>query len=487
MSNNNVHYIQGKWKSSFGPLIVSKNPADGSIVWEGPSATEADVNAAISAARQALPYWSKLEIDSRIHYLNSFKSILEDHKEELAHAISKEMGKPLWESRTEVMAMIGKVPISIQAYDERCPEKMQQVASAVSITRHKPHGVIGILGPFNFPGHLPNAHIIPALLAGNTIVFKPSEHTPLVAELMVHYWEKAGLPAGVINLVQGAADTGRFLTHHPDINGLFFTGSWRTGKMLQDYYVNHPGKILALEMGGNNPLVVWDIEDAKAAAYTIVQSAFITSGQRCTCARRLIVHENSHLLDTLIPMVQKLKLGAYTDKPEPYMGPVLSSMVAKQFYEKQFQLEKSGGKILLEMHWDKLNTGLISAGIVDVTAIKTREDDELFGPLLQVIRVKTFEDAIAEANNTAYGLSAGLISNDKFLYERFLNSIRAGIINWNMPTTGASSGAPFGGLGKSGNFRPSAYYASDYCAYPIASMERPEPFYPEILPPGMGS
>lgn len=486
MSNSNVHYIHGKWKPSFGAMIISRNPADGSIVWEGPSATEADVNAAVSAARQALPYWSQLELDTRISYLNSFKAILEHEKEELAIAISKEMGKPLWESRSEVMAMIGKIPASIQAYDERCPEKMQQVASAVSITRHKPHGVIGILGPFNFPGHLPNGHIIPALLAGNTIVFKPSEHTPLVAELMVHYWEKTGLPAGVLNLVQGAADTGRFLTHHPDINGLFFTGSWRTGKMLQDYYINHPGKILALEMGGNNPLIVWDIEDAKAAAFTIVQSSFITSGQRCTCARRLIIPENSHLMDALLPMVQSLKLGAFTDKPEPYMGPVLSPAVAKQFYEKQFQLEKSGGKILLEMHWDQQSTGLISPGIVDVTGIKNREDEELFGPLLQVIRVKTFEEAITEANNTAYGLAAGLISNDHLLYERFLNNVRAGVINWNMPTTGASSGAPFGGLGKSGNFRPSAYYASDYCAYPVASMERPEPFYPEILPPGMG-
>lgn len=486
MSNRNVHYISGKWKTSFGPLVVSKNPADGSTVWEGPSATEADVNAAIAAAKNAAAEWGNLDLDRRIRYLNSYKGILEQEKEALATAISREMGKPLWESRTEVMAMIGKIGVSVQAYDERCPEKMQQVASGVSITRHRPHGVIGVLGPFNFPGHLPNGHIVPALLAGNTIVFKPSEHTPLVAELMTSYWERAGLPDGVLNLIQGGVETGRFLTHHPDLNGLFFTGSWRTGKMLQDFFSQTPGKILALEMGGNNPLVVWDIEDARAAAYTVIQSSFITSGQRCTCARRLILPEKSHLLDTLVPMVKKLKVGAYTSSPEPFMGPVLSPHVAKSLIDKQEQLERNGAKILLSMKWEQHQTGLISPGIIDVTSCKNRDDEEYFGPILQVIRVPSFEDAIKEANNTAYGLAAGLISNDRDLYDQFLTHVRAGVINWNMPTTGASSAAPFGGLGKSGNFRPSAYYASDYCAYPVASMERPEPFVPEVLPPGMG-
>lgn len=487
MSNRNVHYILGKWRSSFGVPIVSKNPADGSIVWEGPSAAEGDVNAAISSARQALEKWSGLDLDNRIMYLNNYKKILEEEKENLALAISKEMGKPLWESRTEVMAMIGKVAVSIQSYDERCPEKVQQVSSAVSITRHKPHGVVAVLGPYNFPGHLPNGHIMPALIAGNTIVFKPSEHTPLVGELMVSYWDKAGLPAGVMNLVQGGVDTGRFLTHHPDINGVFFTGSYRTGKILQDYYLNHPGTILALEMGGNNPLVVWDSEDIEATAYTIIQSTFLTSGQRCTCARRLIISEDNDLMDTLVPMVQKLKIGAFNDKPEPFMGPVQSALVAKHLMEKQSFLLRNGAESILDMQWIQENTGRITPGIIDVTACKSREDEEYFGPILQVIRVKNFEAALNEANNTEFGLSAGLISNDRDLYNRFLAAVRAGVINWNMPTTGASSAAPFGGIGKSGNYHPSAYYASDYCAYPVASMERPEPFLPETLPPGFNT
>lgn len=485
MSQRNVHYISGKWKTSFGATIISKNPADGSTVWEGPSATEAEVNAAVSSARQTFSSWSQLDIDTRIGYLNEYRKTLEREKESLAIAISKEMGKPLWESRNEVMSMIGKVPVSIESYDERCPEKVQQVSTAVSITRHRPHGVVAILGPFNFPGHLPNGHIVPALLAGNTVVFKPSEHTPLVGELMVLYWEKAGLPSGVLNLVQGGSDTGRFLSHHPDINGLFFTGSWRTGKMLQDFFTNHPGKILALEMGGNNPLIVWDVEDIEAAAYTVIQSAFLTSGQRCTCARRLILRDDSALLDMLITMTKNLKLGPYTDKPEPFMGPVLSPATARQLMEKQDQLRRSGAELLLPMEWKHEETGFVTPAIIDVTNCKHREDEEYFGPILQVIRVSTIDEAFDEANNSEYGLAAGLISTDRKLYDRFLKTVHAGVINWNMPTTGASSAAPFGGLGKSGNFRPSAYYASDYCAYPVASMERPEPSIPDTLPPGI--
>ncbi len=485
MAANDVQFINGKWKTSFGPKITSKNPADGTITWEGPSAAEGEVNAAVSAALQAFPSWSLLDLDTRVNYLMEYGSILEKKQEKLAAAISAEMGKPLWESLTEVQAMISKIAISIKAFDERCPEKVQQVGHAVSVTRHRPHGVIAILGPFNFPGHLPNGHIVPALIAGNTIVFKPSEQTPLVGELLVQCLEEAGLPPGVVNLVQGGSDTGRFLSHHSGINGLFFTGSWQTGKALQDYMTTQPGKILALEMGGNNPLIVWDHEDAAAAAFLTTQSAFLTSGQRCTCARRLIIPEESSLLEKLIPMVQNLKIGSYTDSPEPFMGPVISSQSASQLLQKQEKLESTGGEVLLRMKHKQENTGFVTPGIIDVTRCKNRKDEEYFGPLLQVIRVSHIDDAFIEANKTAYGLAAGLISENKKLYDRFLTTVRAGVMNWNTATTGASSSAPFGGLGKSGNFRPSAYYASDYCSYPVASMERGEAEIPDILPPGM--
>lgn len=485
MSSLNVHFINGKWKSSFGSHFTSKNPATGAQLWEGASSAESEVNAAVSAALNAFPSWSALDIETRIEYLNAYADILEKKQDILAEIISSEMGKPLWESLTEVQAMINKIGISIKAYDERCPEKMQQVASSVSMTRHKPHGVVGVIGPYNFPGHLPNGHIIPALLAGNTIVFKPSELTPLVGETMVSFWEEAELPPGVLNLIQGGSDTGRFLTHHPDIRGLFFTGSWRTGKMLQEFFISRPGVILALEMGGNNPLIVWDSADLQAAAFTIIQSSFLTSGQRCTCARRLIIEEGSELLNTLIPMAQKLKIGPYTDNPEPYMGPVISPAVAKHLLEKQESLLRIGGESLLKMESKNEQTGFVTPGIIDVTNCKQKPDDEVFGPLIQVIRVDSFEAALAEANRTEYGLAAGLISDSKENYMQFLRTIRAGVVNWNTATTGASSSAPFGGIGKSGNFRPSAYYAADYCAYPVASMERPEPLIPDVLPPGM--
>ena len=301
-------------------------------------------------------------------------------------------------------------------------------------------------------------------------------------------WEQAGLPPGVINLVQGGRETGRSLSGSPGIDGLFFTGSWPTGKSLSEQLAAHPEKILALEMGGNNPLVIGDISDTKAAAYATIQSAYLTSGQRCTCARRLIVpvgESGDRFLKELQTMIGNIKVGPYTDTPEPFMGPVISEAAASRLMEAQESLKTKGGVPLVEMRRFKSGTGLISPGLMDVTNVPERPDEEYFGPFLQVIRVPGFNEAIEEANKTSYGLSAGLISNRKEHYEEFYRKVRAGVINWNVQLTGASSSAPFGGVGHSGNHRPSAYYAADYCSYPVASMEAEELQMPGSVSPGI--
>ena len=197
--------------------------------------------------------------------------------------------------------MIGKVGLSKKSYNERTGETENPMPVGKAFIRHKPHGVVAVFGPYNFPGHLPNGHIVPALIAGNTIVFKPSDLTPKVAEVYVKVWESIGLPKGVLNLVQGQVETGKSLAAHPQIDGLFFTGSSRTGKILHEQFAGHPGKILALEMGGNNPLIVHGVSDIDATVHDIVQSAFITTGQRCTCARRLFI-ENSPQGDAIIQL-----------------------------------------------------------------------------------------------------------------------------------------------------------------------------------------
>jgi succinylglutamic semialdehyde dehydrogenase len=462
----------------------SIDPATGVPIWTGATATLQDVNQAVTSARTAFSTWSRTPVVDRQRILQSYAQSLENHKGELSSAISREVGKPNWEALTEVQTMIGKVDLSIRAFSQRCAD----FESGPAITRFKPHGVVAVFGPFNFPGHLPNGHIVPAILAGNTVVFKPSEHAPLVAETTANIWKEAGLPDGVLNLVQGGRETGGFLAQHRGLDGLFFTGSSRAGLWLSELFAQTPEKILALELGGNNPLVVWEVADIRAAALMTFQSAFITAGQRCTCARRLILprgREGDAVLAMLSQLIITTKVGPFTDTPEPYMGPVISAQAANAILASQRALLTSGATELIATRSLRENTGLLSPGMVDVTGIDDRKDSEIFGPLLQVIRAPDFTAALAEANATRFGLAAGLISDNPALYERFRATVRAGIVNWNQQLTGASGAAPFGGVGASGNHRPSAFFAADYCSYPVASIEVRSPKLPTQLPSGI--
>ena len=481
-------YIAGTWQSGQGEALESLNPVTQHVLWAGNGADAGQVDAAVKAARQAFPQWAKQTFEQRLSVLEAFAASLKNHADELSRCIGEETGKPLWESATEVTSMINKVAISVQSYRERTGEKSGPLGDATAVLRHKPHGVVAVFGPYNFPGHLPNGHIVPALLAGNSVVFKPSELTPKVAELTVKCWIEAGLPAGVLNLLQGARDTGIALAAHTGIDGLFFTGSSRTGNALHQQFAGRPDKILALEMGGNNPLVVDQVEDLDAAVYTIIQSAFISAGQRCTCARRLLVPQGAwgdSLLTRLVEVSQSIEVGAFDQQPAPFMGSVISLGAARALMDAQEVLLGSGAVALLEMHQPDSNAALLTPGIIDVTEVGDRLDEELFGPLLQVIRYADFDAAIAEANNTAFGLAAGLLSDSEARYQQFWLESRAGIVNWNKQLTGAASSAPFGGIGASGNHRASAYYAADYCAYPVASLETPTLALPAALTPGV--
>jgi len=482
------HFIEGEWRDGSGPAMHSEDPATGETPWQGRAADAEEVDAAVRAARRAFPGWAERSLAQRIDHLEAFGEALERDREGLAEAIARETGKPRWECLTEVGAMIGKIPISIRAYRERTGERQDQAAGFRAVLRHRPHGVVAVFGPFNLPGHLPNGHIVPALLAGNTVVFKPSELTPGVAERTLACWQAAGLPAGALNLVQGARETGVALANHPGIDGLFFTGSARTGRALHRQFGGHPAKILALEMGGNNPLVVHEVADYAAAAYHTVQSAYLSAGQRCTCARRLIVPRGAagdRFVEALVGTAARIRVGAWNEEPAPFMGPVIRNPAADAVLEAQRRLGEQGGVMLAETRRLREGRPFLSPGLMDVSEVAERPDEEIFGPFLQVIRTADFDAALAEANNTVYGLSAGLLSDDPGLYRRFLARIRAGIVNWNRQITGASSSAPFGGAGESGNHRPSAYYAADYCAYPVASLEVDRVQMPEQPTPGL--
>ncbi len=481
-------YIAGAWQAGQGETITSLNPVTQQVLWSGQGATAEQVDLAVQAARQAFPGWARRSLQERIDVLEAFAARLKHHADDLARCIGEETGKPLWESATEVTTMVNKVAISVQSYRERTGEKSGPLGDATAVLRHKPHGVVAVFGPYNFPGHLPNGHIVPALLAGNTVLFKPSELTPKVAELTVKCWIEAGLPAGVLNLLQGDRETGIALAANPGIDGLFFTGSSRTGNALHQQFAGRPDKILALEMGGNNPLVVDEVQDVDAAVYTVIQSAFISAGQRCTCARRLLVPQGEWgdaFLARLVAVSETIEVGSFDQQPAPFMGSVISVDAALGLLDAQRILLAKGAVSLLEMRQPLAQSALLTPGIIDVTAVSERSDEELFGPLLQVIRYADFDAAIAEANDTHYGLAAGLLSDSEARYQQFWLESRAGIVNWNKQLTGAASSAPFGGVGASGNHRASAYYAADYCAYPVASLETGSPTLPTTLTPGI--
>lgn len=470
-------FIDGEWREGSGERFVSTDPATGESVWSGQAATTVETGQAVTAARRAFEAWSEADPARRIDHLKAYQDQLRDRAPRYAEALSRETGKALWETKAELNSMIGKVDISIRAYAERTGQREAVTAFGRAVLRHRPHGVAAVLGPYNFPGHLPNGHIVPALLAGDTVVFKPSEETPLAGQLLVEAFEAAGLPPGVVNLVQGGRTTGAALIDEP-IDALFFTGSAQAGDHFRRKFAENPHVIVALELGGNNPLIVWEAGDPEAVASLIVQSSFVTTGQRCSCARRLILPEGDYgdaVVQAVSALADRLVIAAWNAPEEPYMGPLISARAAKHAKDQVRALVELGGATLRPFQRaEGLGEAFVSPGIYDVTGVAV-PDEEIFAPVLQVRRVASFDAAIQAGNDTRYGLAAGLITTDPALWRRFLTRIRAGVVNLNRPTTGAAGDMPFGGLGASGDHRPSAYYAADYCAYPVASFEAEAP------------
>ena len=451
--------------------LVSMDPSTGAELWSG---EVGDAAAEVATARAAWPEWAAHSVAYRIETLRRFANVVRKRTDEFAKLIARETGKPLWEAKTEVAAVVNKVEISIAAYADRTPQKKLEAALGSKVAvRHKPHGVLAVLGPFNFPAHLPNGHIVPALIAGNAVVFKPSEKAPATGAFLIDCYHDAGVPDGAIRLLVGGPDQGRDLASQPGIDGLLFTGSVRAGAALHKQFAETPNKILALELGGNNPIVAWNVKDFDAAAAIVVQSAFLSAGQRCTAARRLIVEDGKEekLVEKIVKLMARMIIAEPFAEPQPFMGPVIDNASADHLQEQWVALMMKGGRPICRLERPDDSKPFLTPALIDITDAKDVADEEMFGPVLQMIRVRDFDEAIDEANNTRFGLAASLLGGSPEQYDKFWANVRAGVINWNKPTNGAPSTAPFGGIGLSGNHRPSAYYAADYCAYPVTSSE----------------
>ncbi|HEX7751953.1 MAG TPA: aldehyde dehydrogenase family protein, partial [Novosphingobium sp.] len=339
------------------------------MLWQGETASPEAVHSAVGAARLAFAPWACAPHEERLGVVRAFADELQSRQQDLAEAIASETGKPLWEARQEVGSMAAKVELSVRAQAERAGERQERTGFGQAVLRHRPHGVLAVLGPYNFPGHLPGGHIVPALLAGNAVVFKPSEETPLTGEIMARLWHDAGLPDRVLTVVQGRRETGEALVAS-DIDGVLFTGSASTGALLRRALVDRPGVILALEMGGNNPLIAWD-GDVDAAASIIVQSAFITTGQRCSCARRLIVPTGPFgdaVVSAVADLSSRLRIGHWRDDPEPGLGPLISATAADRVRNAADALAAAGARTIKSLaRVEGRSPAFVTPAIYDVT------------------------------------------------------------------------------------------------------------------------
>lgn len=466
--------------------LTSLNPASPSqAIWSG-TPVLGHVDLAVAAARAALPDWSTWPFERRAAVLNHYKQLCTAKVDAIAALIRDETGKVAWDAKAEAQLLAAKVDITLDAGPDGALRRVTGIETTLAPTRigrswFRPHGVMAVIGPFNFPAHLPNGHIIPALAMGNTIVLKPSDKTPavgqLLGELFLESLDALNAPPGVLNVVQGSATAAQRLVAHSDIDGVLFTGSWPVGRAILQANLDHPGRILALEMGGNNPAIILPDADLKQAVTECVRSAFISTGQRCTCTRRVIVHRA--VADKVIKAIGKAASNLIIGNPAAahpvFMGPVISGPARQSILDAQAALIAAGADPILRAQALPGDGWFITPGLLRVDRFTPGEtgpgaDIEIFGPVLRVSTTDSLDDAIAQANATRYGLAASLFTKDPAAIEKFLRLARAGCVNINTGTAGASSKLPFGGLGLSGNHRPAGAFSLDYCAYPVAGM-----------------
>lgn len=486
-------FIHGRFVDPAAPdgVLEVRSPADHADVVGRHSWSLAHVDDAVSAARTAFPSWRRLGQARRAELLRAYQAQLKLHADDLARCIAREIGKPLWEAKTEVGAMVNKVDVSLG--EGAAFVKDTVIADLPGEIRHRPHGVAAVLGPFNFPGHLPNGQLVPALLMGNTVVFKPSDKGAGTAVLMAKCFEAAGFPAGVFNLVQGAVPTAEKLVTHPGLDALLFTGSVPVGQRIVAANAHRPGLMVALELGGKNATLVLDDCELERTVRELAFSGFATAGQRCTATSRVIVTKGiaERLVERLAAAARSVTVGHVFDDGV-FMGPVISEATRSQLLAAQakavsggFEAVAPGGAVEVAGRRGFYVRPAVHVARGGVTRVAGYTDAELFAPDLSVVTVDSLEQAIAVANETEFGLSAAVFTQSADAFERCADELRVGVLHWNRSSAGASGRLPFGGIGASGNHRPAGILMGQSCTYPLAVLlpqkaETPLPSWPGI-------
>ena len=466
-------FIDGAWKKSRHEedAIESRDPArDYATVFRA-RVDVTHVDDAVAAARKAQRAWHAIGIEGRTKHLLALKAAFEEHVEPISKAIVREMGKPIREALIEARALGDRITLTLDSGLKRV--ETLRPDGVPGEARAHPQGVLAVLGPYNFPVHLMNSHIIPALATGNTVVIKPSEIVPMCGELYARCAERAGLPPGVLNLVQGRGNVGHALVVHSDVDGILFTGSYKTGRMISEAILDQPNKILALEMGGKNVVVVLEDADLPQALAATMQGAFLTTGQRCTATSRLLVHENvaEQFLDALVAATRELRPGDPMDMATSF-GPLATKEALERFLKLRGHAHLAGCETLL--------AGAVLPGGAFVTPsihlLSSPDapgylDEELFGPDLAVEVITDIDHAITRVNALPYGLANSIFTVDSEKFERFFRETKSGCVNWNRSTNNANGKLPFGGVGRSGNQRPAGVDAARFTTFPVAILK----------------
>ncbi|MBT5094986.1 MAG: aldehyde dehydrogenase family protein [Halobacteriovoraceae bacterium] len=427
--------------------------------------------------------WKKLSYDQRANYLVKYREAVTRRKEEIAEAIAWEVGKPLWEARTEAGALAAKVNVTLGDSLKRIEDKLYPdiMANTQGLVTNRPIGPCLVIGPFNFPCHLANGQILSALLAGNSVIFKPTGRALYCGQLMLECFDEAGFPPGVINLINGRGNVATELMKEKEIKGIFFTGSTGVGRHIMQTTHGDFNKMVALEMGGKNCSIVHSDANTKQALAELIKACFLTTGQRCTSTSIIAIHRS--LQNQFIEQFHQVAKRIIVDHPvewqrEPFMGPLVDQN-AKQSYLDFMQLgAKEGAEAImpgvsLELkhpgHYVSPSIHLLEKPQFDGSFFK----EEIFGPNCTFVPYDTIEEAIAINNAGDYGLAAGVFTADDEVFSKCLSELENGVINRNRSSVGANSRLPFGGVKNSGNYRPAAVATIDACVHPVACLQVP--------------
>ena len=458
MVTRSQNFIDGAWSDAASDdTIEVTNPASPSdTIGHVPNSTAEDVEQAVTAARDAFPDWSQTPAPDRGKILRAAGDLLSKRKPDIARSMTREMGKPYFETKGDVQEAIDTAYYTAsetrRLFGRTVPSELP---NKMNMSIRRPVGVCGIITAWNFPVAVPSWKILPALAAGNTIVFKPSEEAPHSGLLFVEALMDAGLPNGVLNVVHGAGDTGTALVEHSEIDAVGFTGSYEVGTSIAET-CGRLNKRVSLEMGGKNPMIVLDDADLDLALEGVIWGAYGTTGQRCTATSRLICHESVH--DEFVEMIEAeasaLTLGNGNDDATD-VGPLIND-AALQKVSSYIDIGKKDGATLrmggAPASVEELDGHFFQPTLfTDVTPNMQIAQEEIFGPVLSVLEVNSYEEAVDVANNTRYGLSSSIYTEDVKYGFRAMRDLDAGITYVNGPTIGAEAHMPFGGVKDTGN------------------------------------